>query len=60
MKDDLGGTMMTTCLGLIGKTYNDLIDDSSEDKIAKGTKMSVIKKKTEIWKLQKLFKSSST
>ena len=48
MKDDLGGTMMTTCLGLIGKTYNDLIDDSSEDKIAKGTKLSVIKKKTEI------------
>ena len=44
MKDKLGGKIMTTFVGLRAKTYSYLKDDGSEDKKAKGTKMSVIKK----------------
>ena len=44
-KDGLGGNIMTKSVGLRGKTYSYLIDDGSEDKIAKGTKICVIKRK---------------
>ena len=36
---------MTKSVGLRGKTCSYLIDDGSEDKIAKGTKICVIKRK---------------
>ena len=36
---------MTKSVGLRGKTYSYLIDDGSEDRIAKGTKICVIKRK---------------
>ena len=36
---------MTKSVGLRGKTCSYLIDDSSENKIAKGTKTCVIKRK---------------
>ena len=45
MKDELGGKIMTKFVGLRAKTYSYLIDDSSEDKKAKGTKKCVIKRK---------------
>ena len=45
MKDELGGNTMTTFVGLRAKTYSYLIDDSSEDKKAKGTKKCVTKRK---------------
>ena len=38
MKDELGGKIMKEFFGLRAKIYNYLIDDSSEDKNAKGTK----------------------
>ena len=44
MKDKLGGKFMKEFLGLRAKTYSYLIDDGSEDKKAKGTKKSVMKK----------------
>ena len=43
MKNELGGKIMTKFVGLGAKTYNYLIDDSSGDKKAKGTKKCVIK-----------------
>ena len=45
MKDELGGNTMTTFVELRAKTYSYLIDDSSEDKKAKGTKRCLIKRK---------------
>ena len=45
MKDELVGEIMTKSVGLRAKTCSYLIDDGSEDKIAKGTKKCVIKKK---------------
>ena len=45
MKDELGGKVMVKFVGLRGKTYNYLIDDDSEDKKAKDTKICVIKRK---------------
>ena len=45
MKDKLGGKIMKKLVGLRAKTYSYLIDDSSEDKKAKGTKECVIKRK---------------
>ena len=44
MKDELGGKMMTKFVGLKAKTYFNLIDDSNEDKKAKGRKKCVIKR----------------
>ena len=44
MKYELGTKTMKKVIGLRTKTYNYLIDDSSEDKKAKGQK-SVIKRK---------------
>ena len=45
MKDKLGRKIMTNFVGLRAKSFSYLIDDSSEDKKTKGTKMCVIKKK---------------
>ena len=39
MKDELGRKIMTELVGLRAKTYSYLIDDGSEDKKAKGTKI---------------------
>ena len=43
MKDKLGRKTMTKFVGLRAKTYSYFINDSSEDKKAKGTKKCVIK-----------------
>ena len=45
MRDELGGKIMTKFFGLRAKPYSYLIDQSSEDKKAKGTKKCVIKRK---------------
>ena len=45
MKDELGRKTMTKFVALRAKTYSYLIDDSSEVKKAKDTKMCVIKRK---------------
>ena len=45
MKDELGGKIMTSSVGLRAKTYSYLIDDGSEDKKAKGTKKCATKRK---------------
>ena len=48
IKDELGGKIMTTFVGLTGKTQSLLIDDNdTEDKKAKCTKKCVIKRKLE-------------
>ena len=44
MKDELDEKITTKFVGLRGKTYIYLIDDSNEDKKAKGTRKCVIKK----------------
>ena len=44
MKDELGRKIMTQFVGLRAKTYSYLIDDSNEDKKAKGTKKYVIER----------------
>ena len=43
MKNELGGKIITKFVGLRVKTYSYLIDDSSEDEKAKGTKKCVLK-----------------
>ena len=44
MKDELGGRIVIKFVGLKAKTYSYLIDDGSEDKIAKDTKnLKIIK-----------------
>ena len=45
MKYDLGGKIMTKFVGLRAKAYSYLVDDISEDKIAKVTKNCIIKRK---------------
>ena len=45
MKDKLNGKIMTKFVALRAKTYWYLIDDSSEDQKAKGTKKCVIRKR---------------
>ena len=45
MKDELGGKFLTKFVGLRAKTYIYMIDNSSENKKAKGTKKCVIKRK---------------
>ena len=52
MKNKLGKKIMEKFVRLRPKTYSYLIDDSSEDKKAKGTKQC-IKKKNLIWKIIK-------
>ena len=44
MKDELGGKTLQIVFGFRAKTYSYLIDDCSDDKIAKGTK-NVINRK---------------
>ena len=53
MIDDLGGKIKTKKVGLRGKTYRYLIDKSSEDKEAKGTKNGVRKRKKYVTKNHK-------
>ena len=45
MKDELRGKEMTELVGARAKTSSYLIDDGSEDKIAKDTKKGVIETK---------------
>ena len=45
MRDKLGRKIMVKFVGLRGKTYTYLINDSSEDKKAQGTKWCAIKSK---------------
>ena len=45
MKDELGGKIVTKFVGLRTETYIYLIDDNSEDKKTKSTKLCVIKRK---------------
>ena len=45
IKDELSGKIVIKFVGLRARTYSYLIDDSSEDKKAKGTKKCVIKRK---------------
>ena len=48
MKDELSGKIMTKFIGLRAKMYSYLIEDSNEDKKAKGTKKCVIKGKLKL------------
>ena len=57
MKDKLGRKIKTKVVGLRAKTYSYLIDDSTEDKKAKGTKMCVIQRKLK-FENYKLFRSN--
>ena len=43
--DELDGKIMGKFVGLRTKTYSYLIDEGSEDKKARGTKICVIKRK---------------
>ena len=45
MKDELSGKILIKVVGLTAKTYSYLIDEGSEDKKAKDTRMCVIKRK---------------
>ena len=60
MIDKLGRKIMTKFVGLRAKSYSYLIDDSSEDKKAKGTKKCVIKRKLRFENYKKQFRSNST
>ena len=44
MKDELSGKILIKVVGLTAKTYSYLIDEGSEDKKAKDTRMCVIKR----------------
>ena len=57
MKDELVRKVMTKFVELRAKPYSYLIDESSEDKKAKGTKKFVIKRKLKFEHL-KLFRSN--
>ena len=50
---------MKELVGLRAKTDSDLKDSNDEDSKSKGTKKKCHKKKTKIWILWKLFRSSS-
>ena len=45
MKNELGGKIMTESVALRPKTYSYLTDDCEEDKMAKGTKKCIIKRR---------------
>ena len=59
MKDELGGQIMKEFVGLRAKAYSYLIDNNDEDKIAKGTKKCVIKRKVKCQDCLEVFRSSS-
>ena len=48
MKDELVGKIMAKFVGLRAKVYSYLIDDSSVDKKAKGTRKCIIKRKLKL------------
>ena len=48
MKDELVGKIMAKFVGLRVKVYSYLIDDSSVDKKAKGTRKCIIKRKLKL------------
>ena len=58
MKDELGRKITTKFVGLRAKTYSCLINDSSEDKKAKGTKKCVIKRKIKFENYKNCFKAT--
>ena len=58
MKDELGGKIVTKFAGLRAKTYSYLIDDSSEEKKAKGTEKCFIKRKLEFENYMKLLEAT--
>ena len=58
MKDELVGKIMTTCVGLRAKTYIYLINGSSEDRKAKGTKKCVIKRKLKFENYKNCFEAT--
>ena len=58
MKDELDRKIMMKFVWLTAKSYSYLIDDSSKDKKAKGTKMGVIKKKLEFENYQKCLEAT--
>ena len=53
------GQIMKEFVGLSAKIYNYLKSNSYEDKRAKGTKICVINRKCKIYRLWKLFRTSS-
>ena len=53
------GQIMKEFVGLSAKIYNYLKSNSYEDKRAKGTKICVINRKRKIYRLWKLFRTSS-
>ena len=59
MKDELGRKIKTKFVGLRARTYSYLIDDSSDDKNAKGFKNCVIKK-LKFENFKKILRSNST
>ena len=58
MKNYLSGNNITNFFGLKAKTYNYLIDDRSEDKKEKGTKMCLIKTKLEFENYKRCLKAT--
>ena len=58
MKDELGRKITTKFVGLRAKTYSYLINDGSEDKKAKCTKMCVIKRKIKFENYKNCFKAT--
>ena len=58
MKDELGRKITTKFVGLRAKTQSYLINDSSEDKKAKGTKKCVIKRKIKFENYKNCFKAT--
>ena len=59
MKDELDGQMMKESFGLRAKTSSYLKDNNDKDKISKGIKKCLIKRKLKFQDYKKLFRSSS-
>ena len=60
MKDELGGKIMTTFNRLKAKTYSYFINDGSENKKTKYTRICVMKRKLNFESYKKLFRRKST